>query len=507
MIYILAFVLFWLNHTHANRLAHRNADQIVLDTGRFNSVPNAENVSLRIDHNNKTSSNFSNRFYVKADWYEPGGPVFLYDGGEGTADTSHINSNKFTSDKQLSFFERFLKGHRGLGIVWEHRYYGESLPLPQNRLIESREEDFKYLTTKQALDDVMVFASSFKRSEKQFKGVDLTPKKTPWIFIGCSYPGVRAAIMRVAYPDTIFASYAASAPIEAKVDMSSYYQPIWSGMTSYLSNIWGTWQNYGMEREPDPENETQSLHPGLRAMCDHISYNNDTGTMSDAKGWAHRKGVDFTLDRLQSWPGLIDQIDFGRETISCPVKSVQPKSPQCVRDDKLEDISWKYQYCTKWGYLQVGNPGVNQIVSKYYDLNFFRHQCQCQFNFTGTGNRAIPLIPQVDLINRMYGGQKMRPSRTFLTDGEFDPWRTLSPLMVDNITIPDYDAPTTPEAPLFGRVLRNKQHCGDFDSYDEDAKAAHARFSEALNQWLCSYTKKNKNNLNKGAENILCPKK
>ncbi|KAK7894000.1 hypothetical protein LTR67_006701 [Exophiala xenobiotica] len=553
MIFILlvGFIPFWLKLTLANRLIYRGPDQVVLNDAETLAKVPEEFVTLPLDHANAAASTFRNRFFVKADWYKKGGPVFLYDGGEGAADTSYIKGNSKTSYENLSFFERFLKDHGGLGIVWEHRYYGKSLP-PGRNLEQSKEEDFKYLTTQQALSDVVAFARSFSRSGTPFDGLDLTPAKTPWIFVGCSYPGSRAALMRVAHPDTIFASYAASAPVQAAVAMSSYWEPTWSGMRKYgysnctadmhaaivaidarlsksatdafnikrqifgctdpalsdgnfassLSNLWTTWQSYDMN--PD---QADPPRPGIKQMCDFISYNPDTRSYSDAGGWAkvHRNGVDFTLGRLRSWPGFTTQASFNETQISCP--STPPSaSVRCEKDDEVDNISWKYQYCTEWGYWQVGNPGNSQIVSKFYDLNFYRQQCLCQFQYAGKGPRTIPDTPRADLINQKYGGWNMRPSRTFFTVGEFDPWRTLSPLKVDNTTIPDCEASTAPGTPLFGKVLSNKQHCGDFDSTDPDARAVHKLFSDALKKWLCCYTEKNKGNLNNGAKDVLCPK-
>ncbi len=269
---------------------------------------------------------------------------------------------------------------------------------------------------------------------------------------------------------------------------------------SYLSNLWSAWQSYDTGPSSDPP------APGIKSMCDFISYNPGTRTYSDERGWAklHRDGVDFTLDRLRSWPGFRNQTSFDEDKATCPSKP-EPGQFRCETDTKVDSISWKYQYCTEWGYLQTGNPGSSQLVSKYYSVDFFRQQCLCQFKPAGKGPRAIPDTPRADLMNKKYGGRDMRPSRTFWTIGEYDPWHTLSPLQEDNTTVPNCDAPTSAGSPLFGKVFRNKQHCGDFDSKDPDARAAHKLFSGALKKWLCCYVDKNKNNLNYGAKKVLCP--
>lgn len=53
------------------------------------------------------------------------------------------------------------------------------------------------------------------------------------IFIGGSYPGMRAAFVREKYPETIFASFASSAPVQAQVDMSIYFEQIYRGLNAF----------------------------------------------------------------------------------------------------------------------------------------------------------------------------------------------------------------------------------------------------------------------------------
>lgn len=41
---------------------------------------------------------------------------------------------------------------------------------------------------------------------------------------------MRAAFVREKYPDTIFASFASSAPVQAQVDMSIYFEQVYRGL-------------------------------------------------------------------------------------------------------------------------------------------------------------------------------------------------------------------------------------------------------------------------------------
>jgi hypothetical protein len=241
---------------------------------------------------------------------------------------------------------------------------------------------------------VPAFAWNFSRPN--LPGVDLTPGNTPWIFIGGSYPGIRAAFVRHTYPETIHASYAASAPVQASVDMSFYFEPIWQGMNANglgncsadvhaaiqefdkimeddnqsaalkerflgkggsqnqnsgfadaLSTIFWTWQSYGAD----------GGRTGLSSFCNWISTDPDTQTTSGASGWAATKGVQFTIDRWVTWPNWIETVNnnmatkclgpYGTADRNTTVKATSTCDMGSITQD-VDMISWMWQYCTQW---------------------------------------------------------------------------------------------------------------------------------------------------------------
>ena len=112
--------------------------------------------------------------------------------------------------------------------------------------------EWRYLTADQALEDFAVFAKNFtlpSASRIKLSSPDaLRPQNTPWIVIGASYPGVRAALLRVRSPDVVFASWASSAPVQAQINMASYYEAAeralprncsadWVSVTKYVDGI------------------------------------------------------------------------------------------------------------------------------------------------------------------------------------------------------------------------------------------------------------------------------
>ena len=128
----------------------------------------------------------------------------------------------------------------GLGIAWEHRFYGQSLPFELDNITGIAYDGYdayKYLTNEQGLEDVVYFAQHFAPASPKVWRYrnELHPSRTPWVFIGGSYPGVRAAMIRKRNPETWFAGWASSAPVQAQIDMSVYFRPI--EQVSRLSNL------------------------------------------------------------------------------------------------------------------------------------------------------------------------------------------------------------------------------------------------------------------------------
>ena len=103
-------------------------------------------------------------------------------------------------------------------------------------------DEWKYLTIDQALEDFVVFAKGFtlpSGSQIKLQSADaLQPQNTPWIVVGASYSGMRAAILRVRNPDVVFASWASSAPIQAQINMASYYEAAERALPRNCSSDW-----------------------------------------------------------------------------------------------------------------------------------------------------------------------------------------------------------------------------------------------------------------------------
>ncbi|TXT04782.1 hypothetical protein VHUM_04050 [Vanrija humicola] len=162
---------------------------------------------------------FCQRYWINAQWYKPGGPVFVMDTGEGAGD--RLVGYSISQNPAL-----WAKKYNGIAIVLEHRYYGWSMPVP-----DLTTDNLRWLTTKESLEDTANFIRTWLPPAGLITNytVDRTvldPKNTPWIMTGCSYPGGRAAWLRTQYPDLVYGAVSSSGVTVAKAHFSEYFHAI-----------------------------------------------------------------------------------------------------------------------------------------------------------------------------------------------------------------------------------------------------------------------------------------
>jgi hypothetical protein len=117
------------------------------------------------------NATFELRYWFDASHYRPGGPVFCLDGGE----TSGADRLPFLDHGILKILS---EATGGLGVVLEHRYYGDSMPVP-----DLSTDNLRWLTTAQALADNAYFTR-----HAVFPGLDArladSLKSAKWIHYG-----------------------------------------------------------------------------------------------------------------------------------------------------------------------------------------------------------------------------------------------------------------------------------------------------------------------------------
>lgn len=75
-----------------------------------------------MDHfNSSNNATYENRFWVDASHYQPGGPVVLLNYGESGVTDGVVSTYLGGSASNMAIAQRY----HGIGVVLEHRYYGE----------------------------------------------------------------------------------------------------------------------------------------------------------------------------------------------------------------------------------------------------------------------------------------------------------------------------------------------------------------------------------------------
>ncbi|TKA74399.1 hypothetical protein B0A55_04528 [Friedmanniomyces simplex] len=486
----------------------------------------AYRIDIPVDHYNASDNRtYENRYWVNPKYYKTGGPVFYFDAGEQNASplVPYFLYEAAGPSSVMTLAKRF----NGLAINFEHRFYGDpgvgSFPFPMNAsgMAEGGYEAYKYLTTEQALQDPVYFAHHFQPPGLEQYWSLLDPIYTPWVWLGGSYPGIRGAHMRVRNPETFFATWASSAPTEAAVDMWTYYAQAERSMTRNCSADYTHVTNYvdsvlangttidknklkldlytavlsgpgGMKPETVNQTEADGLsnaavgnylqlplsfyqyygfEASVKPFCDIMETFNQTHTATTDNGGtapaiASESGIAITHNITAAWNAFlvgIAEIDYD----SVP-----------YHDDPIQDNSWMWQYCSEYGYYQVGNPAnPHTIESRFISLDLFQSACNATFPV------GLPPTPNVAAPNK-YGGWHINPSNIMFSSGEYDPWRALSPASIElgsphrttSQVVPACNVPPANDS-IFGIIYRDMVHVSDMRALLNTSDVNHQNFS------------------------------
>ena len=422
------------------------------------------NLSVPIDHfHNDTKyvphsdGMFDLRYWFDASHYTSGGPVIILAGGE----TDGEDRLPYLQDGILA---QLAQATNGVGVVLEHRYYGNSFPTP-----DLSTENLRFLTTEQALADTAYFAQNIV-----FPGLEddsLTAGTTPYIVYGGSYAGGFAAFLRTLYPGIFWGAISSSGVTEAVYNFWQYYEPIRqfgppecisviqivtdvvdtvllnkTGSVADLKAVFGmsniTYNDdfasvlsYPLEYWQDRNWDPAVNSPEFMDFCNKVTntsliYPSTSSRKSSVQSLlalaGYKNASSSLVTSMLNYIGSIDATWVtpcikGGETLD---ECFSTHNQSSYTPDSLSQTwrSWPYQYCTQWGYL-VGGSGVpkNQLplVSRTITPEYNSIICRDAFNITTP--------PDTEAINK-YGGFDIKYPRLALIGGQADPWRPATPL-------------------------------------------------------------------------------
>ncbi|KAI0761167.1 peptidase S28 [Trametes elegans] len=475
----------------------------VAATRRESSSFPVYNFTQPLDHFSSTGFTFQQRYWVSDRHYKPGGPVIVFEAGEGPGDER-------MPILDTGIVDILANATNGLGIVLEHRYYGKSVPV-QNFTTDS----LRWLNNEQAAADSANFIDNVT-----IPGIsgDITAPGTPWIYYGGSYGGARAAHMRVLYPDLVFGAISSSGVTHATLKDWRYYDIIRKyapqacisrvekaiaevdahitsphaetrraikavfglqdltydpDFAALLSSPLGAWQG----KNWDPAINS----PGFARFCDALG-TPDNARIHTAQGITVSNAT-FTLAKYinQTYsdscrPPQTQDDCFG----TLPVKEIY-----LATDLSQTWRLWQFQVCTQWAFFTTPppDPSTPSLISKLVTLDY--SSLICKLAYPPGEHFQVPAEPNITAVNAL-GGYHIAHDRLAIIDGEDDPWRGDTP---HSPAIHWHHRPDTISQPF-------KLIPGGVHHYDENGLANHSaeppairRIHEEEVEWVRAWLK------------------
>ncbi|GIZ47605.1 hypothetical protein CKM354_001069300 [Cercospora kikuchii] len=462
-----------------------------------------------------TNATFKQRYFFDSSYYKPGGPVFLYIGGETNG------QNRF-SNLETGIIQILMEATNGLGVILENRYYGESFPFNT-----SSTDELRFLTTEQTIADNAYFAQ-----HATFPGVNgtLTAPDTPWILYGGSLAGAQTAFSVKTYPDVLWGGIASSGTTKAKLAYPQWYDPIQKyapqdcvgsinaivdkidyvfehGNASQIDHMKSVFGLEALKDDRDfamtiafplggpmnyPTNTWQEIIWGDNGSDDFFHFCNNV-TNLDAP--SNITSVDHELSAYtnnESWPNLGNYANYIKQYLVSTCSGGDIASTSCFGTqnqsyyaDTTSSASRSYLYstCTESGAYQVANPTGPSLLSRVVQLDYTQQWCDWAFP-PGEHNR-IPSTPDLRPYNK-YGGYDVIADRLAHIDGDQDVWLDLcfySPDAGPRRTTSAEDAYLHPQLLITGAGHH-------WDSYGIKNVSAEPQFIRAAHEWEIRVVKK-----------------
>ncbi|KAJ1957131.1 hypothetical protein GGI12_005110 [Dipsacomyces acuminosporus] len=433
----------------------------------------------KIDHFRLKRGTFKQRFYLNGDNYVPGGPVYLLNSGEGAASPYWVSAGETYN---------LANATKGLLIMMEHRYYGESYPVS-----DLSGPNMKYLTLENSLEDMAYFIRNAAGFIRSTIGVTLCPQ-SKWVVAGGSYPANLAVWMRLKYPDLVHAAYASSAPILIKEDFYQYDQVVGRALPCADSIARAVKQLDAILDRNDPILIKQwKMAFGLDVL------NNDdfAGALTDQLSGTVQYYVppapgSSKPDKIATLCSWFDRTQYSslRNFADMTVKYIHDNNIEPAtyydtmagaNDTSLhqDGRAWFYQTCTQFGYWQSApRSPLRRLRSKYVTAKYISMPCEAYFGKGITGD-----IDE-DAFNSKYGGLHPSVTRVVFVNGLHDPWSSLSIVTSTNPT----EEFTVKEGKNVVITMKRASHCSEFslpnNRTDFGINIAKQKILQSMNRFL-----------------------
>ncbi|EUC29559.1 hypothetical protein COCCADRAFT_106222 [Bipolaris zeicola 26-R-13] len=455
-----------------------------------------------VPHTNKT---FKQRYFFDKSYYKPGGPVFLYLGGETWGEWQLENL-------QTGIIQILMKKFNGLGVVLENRYYGYSFPYNTTTT-----DELRFLTTEQTIAD-----NEYFRQHVKFPGVDadLSSPDTPWVMYGGSLAGSQVAFTMKMYNDIFAGGIGSSATITVQLEYPNWYKPLMkfgpsdcisriisiidkmdalieSGNTAaiqQLKDIFGLGSLSSLQDFAStiafplggpisyPTNTWQELNWFPRDgsddfwhFCSNITNPNPPASQlaTDTALSAHSNG--------EPWTGLGNYAAYIKTVVLplCTTGRINSTDDGCFSTQNAtfyadptntNTRSYLYSTCTEIASYQTAPRTGPSLISRVLDISY--NQAWCNQSFPPGSHSRIPALPEIQY-NNVYGSSNMRVKNLAFIDGAADVWldQCYHSTLLDGVRISSDDYPSY--LIVDGGHMWDGQGIGDVEKEPQFMREAH----------------------------------
>ncbi|KAF2655245.1 hypothetical protein K491DRAFT_599342 [Lophiostoma macrostomum CBS 122681] len=409
-----------------------------------------------------TNATFKQRYFFDSSYYKPGGPVFLYIGGETSGESRFSNL-------ETGIIQILMEATNGLGIILENRYYGESYPFDT-----SSTDELRFLTTEQTIADNEYFAK-----HATFPGLNTTSAinapSTPWILYGGSLAGAQTAFTLKTYNSLFAGGIGSSATTQALLTYPQWYTPIIKygpsdcisrliDIVAKIDSVIATGDEDAIKTVKDvfglgsleslgdfamtiafpiggpmnyPTNTWQELnwYPAYSAGEDFYHFCSNV-TNDDAPESV--KSVDTQLANYtdgEAWVGLGGYTDYVKKVLLplCTTGRLNSTDIGCFgtqNETFYADVtnsgsrSYLYSTCSEQGAYQVAPPNPHTPSLVLHTLQIPYTQQWCTWAFPDGTYNTLPSTPDLYEYNK-YGGFNIQAPKLALIDGNVDVWLDL----------------------------------------------------------------------------------
>ncbi|MFH4975677.1 hypothetical protein AB6A40_002386 [Gnathostoma spinigerum] len=437
-----------------------------------------------LDHFSKSKQGTWEQHYaMNKKYYNSGGPAILF------LTAQHSSPNELIEDDKYPVVQ-YAKELKAALFMLEHRYFGLSQPFKS-----LTEENLKYLTTRQAVEDVAAFIPFANKEHK-------LGEETKWIVIGGSYAGNLAAWVRQIHPELVVGAVASSAPMKIALDIPDYLaglEKVLQKEKNCVANLKESFAHAAMLcydadgrknlskvfrleptiSETPHQKELQFFFAILQAYfkggLEYVEASSTTG--------ANIKKVCDKLRKKDHLERLLDAVSYFAERREKPLEKIKNNYEEFVKNlkengtEKPEQASrrsWLWLKCNELGLFQSTDYGKGAFGSTV-PLGFWIEMCTDIF---GEDFQIGKIAKAVEATREYYSVRdEFNGTNVVFINNRMDPWFPLgiSEWLHETVTL---------------LSVENTTHCGDLlpGSPDASTRAVRKLSVMKMKRWLTQET-------------------